>query len=116
MVDTCEVRRASIEQVTDPATGEVTDTPGELVYAGACQVQVTSTAPEQNDAADVRYHLLPVVVSVPIDETRYEQGDVVTITASQLDPALAGRRYRVEAVLAKTYATARRLVCEEGVT
>jgi Family of unknown function (DUF6093) len=49
---------------------------------------------------------IPATVDVPVDH-------LVTITASQLDPNLVGRRYRVAGHLHKTYATANRLAVEE---
>ena len=115
MTDGCQIRRGGGALTTDPETGEVTEAAGAPLYLGACRVQVTTTAPEQSDAGEVRFQLLSVVVSVPVDGTVYEQGDVVQVTRSQNDPALVGRRFRVESVVFKSHATARRLLCEEGV-
>lgn len=115
MLDSCVIRASGGGQATDPVTGVVTETPGAVRYTGPCRVQVEAQSVEQDDAGERRYQLLNAVVSVPVDATRYEQGDLVLVTGSALDPALVGKRYRVRTAVAKTNLTARRLHCEEGV-
>lgn len=108
MVDTCTVARPGA--VTDPVTGEAEAVE---VYAGRCKIQ-TYEGYEQNPTAGgavltvQRYR-----VDMPVS-FRPEAGDVVTIVASQTDPHLVGKTYRVTAPFSKTYATASRCFVDEG--
>lgn len=114
MVDTCAITRSGGADTFDPDTGEYTTPAGTTIYAGACQVQLTdslnaSTPDVGGEAATISR----LVVKVPMSVEDVQVDDVVTITASLLDPDLVGRRYRVASRFAKTFATARRLEVEE---
>lgn len=108
MTDTCTVGRPG--DVTDDVTGEAQTV---VVYEGRCKVQ-TYEGYEQNPTAGgavltvQRYR-----VDLPVS-FRPEAGDVVTIVASQTDPRLVGKTYRVTAPFNKTYATASRCFVDEG--
>ena len=65
------------------------------------------------DHLDTDTTVLGLIVQLPVDATVYRIGDRVTITASVFDPALVGVVATVTALMHKTHATARRLVCEE---
>ena len=55
-------------------------------------------------------------VSIPVSSTAPKVADVVTITASQNDPALVNRVFRVREEMHKSHATARRVVVQEEQT
>ena len=66
----------------------------------------------QNVGEALVYQLL-IDVQVPMSVTGLAVGDVVTVTASALDPDLVGRHFWVKDLAHKTHMTARRLGCEE---
>lgn len=110
MLDTCITGRPG-EETTDGA-GNVT-VPLEPLYAGRCLVQ-TYEAQESNPVAGgatltvQRYR-----VDVPVGSFAPAIGDVITIITAAADPNLAGRTYRVVALLHKSQATAYRLGVQE---
>lgn len=111
MVDTCTITRGPGAETFDPATGEYVTSAPVTLYTGPCRVKaagvdVVTQAPGQADS------LLPFEVSVPITAVAFAVDDVVTITASQLDPALVGLVLRVTLIPAGSHLTARRLGCE----
>jgi len=110
MTDACTLERPG--ELVDDVTGEAVM---ETVYEGRCKIQ-TYEGYEQNPTAGgavltvQRYRVdLPVTVQP-------RPGDIVTITASETDPNLAGKAYRVTAPFNKTYATASRCFVDEVVT
>lgn len=110
MLDTCTAGRPG-EEETD-GQGNVT-TPLTPLYAGRCLVQ-TYEAQESNPVAGgatltvQRYR-----VDVPVGAFAPAIGDVITINTAAADPNLAGRVYRVVALLHKSQATAYRLGVRE---
>ena len=115
MVDACTITRAGSGDTTfDPNTGTYTDAADTTIYTGRCEVQVSDGLNAQT--SDVGGHLVTdmrVTVKVPMSVDGVWVGDVVTITASELDPDLVGKTYRVLGTFAKSFATARRLQVEE---
>ena len=116
MVDACIV--------TDPATATAPswndetgqwETPDAApLYAGRCQVQVPNVAEQSADAGERDWTVQAAIVKLPVTGSEdVEPGHTVTMTAATLDASLAGRRFTVRADHAKTFATARRLRCEE---
>ena len=102
------------EPQTDPDTGDVT-TPMDVLYTGPCRVQ-TYEAQESNPEAGASVRTVQrYQVHIPVGSYAPEVGHVVEITTAALDPYLSGRRYRVEALLHKTLATAYRLSVHEEV-
>lgn len=108
MVDTCQITRPG-EQVTDRRTGGVYAVPDTLEYTGACKVQSYQPFEQNPEAGAHTYSVQRYQVHVPVGAYVPHVGDVVTITAATLDPHLAGRMYRVVALLHKSLATAYRL-------
>jgi len=112
MTDTCVVRRVAGVTV-DSLTGKETPTYVQQ-YAGPCKVQSTaleSRTPEVIGHTATVQHL---AVHFPVGAFAMLPGDVVEITASAVDPMLAGREFRtVEELPVKTYATAYRVSVEE---
>jgi hypothetical protein len=107
MVDACTVTRPGPD-VTDPDTGVVTST-NVTTYTGRCKVQGLDPQEATPVAGGYSFTVQRYRVDVPVGAYRPAIGDVVTITAAALDPYLAGRDYRVVALLHKTAATAYRL-------
>ena len=106
MVDECEVTRPG-EPVTDPVTGDVTpsSTP---VYAGPCKVQQTIAQSSNPVAGGHSFTVQDSRVDFPVAAGPLAIDDVVTITASVLDPQLVGAVFRVAELFQKSMATAQR--------
>jgi hypothetical protein len=114
MVDHCTITRASTEQgVLDPVTGLHVEPPPQVIYSGLCKVQRAGLTPATPLAGERRFTVEVVEVHVPMRVTGVDVGDPVTIDSSLFDPALVGRDFTVRGDPAKSYATARRLRCEE---
>lgn len=117
MIDTCRIDAGPADLGTfNSTTGQYTPPPATEVYTGPCQVQVTdSLAARTSDVGGAEITVQRLSVKVPITAVGIKVNHVVTITAvgEGSDPELVDRRYRIEATHAKTYATARRLQCEE---
>lgn len=117
MLDACTIRRRG-PVTTDPATGVVTPswTP---VYSGPCKIQdskgfgAAGTAPQSGEH---RFTVQGWQLHLPVAATGPTVGDVVTVTAAAVDPALVGRTYHLGNVFAKTYPTAGRFQLEEVVS
>ena len=112
MVDACTVTRPAGAAGQDESTGRRTAAAAATVYAGVCRVQLPDVDPNRSDAGERTWTVERSTISLPISVLTVAVGDVIAITASALDPALVGRRYRVTGVAAKTHLTARRLSCE----
>lgn len=114
MVDSCRIeRRSSGAPVFDATSGTYTDPASTDLYVGPCRVRNY----RQNNDRVVQFgaepvSLWPFVVSVPIDVTGLQVDDLITITASVLDPGLNDLRLRVRDVTLGSQVTARRLGCE----
>ncbi|WP_157779116.1 DUF6093 family protein [Micromonospora sp. WMMA2032] len=117
MTDECVVE-AVTGSTTDPESGEVVETVGE-VYAGRCRVQqgasrggVSAAAVEvgEADLLMLQWILqLPLLASVGV-----RAGHRVRIVECRSDPDLEGRAFHVRSEFAKSHATARRLGIEEA--
>ena len=106
MVDACTVTRPG-PVVTDPVTGNVTpsSTPA---YTGACKVQQTISQASNPTAGGHAFTIQDSRVDVPVSAGPLKVNDVVTITASVLDPQLVGTVFRVVELFHKSMATAQR--------
>ena len=114
VTDTCTVTRpGSGEPTLDPDTQTNTYPSDTTVYEGACRVQVRGGAVASADDFGGRAVTSSAVeVQVPVGATEFAEQDVVVITSSEDDPALAGNSYLVESVEEKSHATVRRLLCQ----
>lgn len=113
MTDTCTITRGGGGKVFDPAAGEYVTAPGEQVYSGRCRVRPRDNADQVVEAGGQNISLFPYVLSVPVSEVAFAVDDLVTVTASVLDPALPGLVLRVRQVNVGSQVTARRLGCEQ---
>lgn len=112
MVDVCTITHGTGAATLNETTGRRTLTTS-TVYSGPCRVQVPQAQPQTSDVAERSATVQQLTISIPVTATGVAVGAVVTVTASALDPELAGRVFRVSGVHHKTHATARRLACEE---
>jgi hypothetical protein len=112
MGSTCVVHAKSDEQVTDPVTGRVTNTPGAVVYSGACRVRPMGTQARTTEAGGAEMFDFDYLVSVPFSATGIAEGMSVTVTASP-DPTLVGVNLEIQKVDRGEHITARRLSCNE---
>mgnify|MGYP006892278397 CR=1 FL=1 len=112
MTDTVIVSRRSSVPVTDPETHEVSY-PTETIYEGSGRIQSRNT--EGKDFTDAGAAVLIVAfqaqvpVSVPL-----QQNDLIEVTASESDPLMVGRVFRVDSVQRKTHATKTEANVEEA--
>lgn len=107
MVDECVIRRRSGE-TTDPNSGVITPTYGEL-YTGKCRVQQRQAAGQEQNVGEAFVLVTRYEVQLPMSVTGLAEGDQITITASALDPDLVDRVFTVRDVAAKSHLTARRV-------
>jgi hypothetical protein len=111
MTDSCSITRIT-GYTLNPSTGVNTPTTT-TQYTGVCRVRAARAATAQDSAAgETVVPQVPVVVSVPTTVTNVNEGDRVTVTASN-DPDLVNKVLLVKAVQSSTHITARRLLCEE---
>jgi hypothetical protein len=89
MSSICTIRSRATGSTTDPDTGEVTDTPGGVVYSGICRVRPAGPEAQHTDAGGAEMFQFDYLVSVPFAVTGVAEGHRLQVTASA-DPA-AGR-------------------------
>lgn len=106
MQDACTVQRPG-PAVTDPVTGNVAPslTP---VYTGRCKVQQTIAQSSSPTAGGHAFTIQDSRVDFPVSAGPLAVDDVVTVTASVLDPQLVGTVFRVVELFHKSMATAQR--------
>lgn len=107
MVDTCTITRPGTP-VTDPNTGNVTNTPV-TVYTGKCKVQSKDSATSNPEAGEATFTVVSRQVHIPANAADVQDGDVVTITASLLNAFTVGKQYRVAGFEPDSFDTAFRL-------
>lgn len=111
MTDTLTITRASGEPVTDPETFEVTY-PRTGVYAGKGRIQSRDTDAEAVTQGAQDFTLGDSIVQVPVS-VPLAVDDEVLVTASQTDPLMVDRVFRVVVIPRKTHATMVRAGVEE---
>lgn len=111
MLDTCTITRPGAP-VTDPATGDVTNTPV-TVYSGKCKVQSKDSATVSLEAGEHTFTVVSRQVHIPANAADVRDGDVVTLTASKLNAFTVGKQYRVEGFTPDSFDTAARMPVKE---
>lgn len=111
MVDACTIKHKTGE-TTDGELGTVTPSYS-TVYTGKCKVKRQAAGAGPTDVGQASVFISALEIHVPVTVTGVVVDDLVTVTASALDPALVGSQYRVRDVLEKSFLTARRLACIE---
>lgn len=112
MLDTCTITRASGETTIDRETGLPTTT-YTTIYTGKCKVQSEAVVTLTPNSGDHRYTVDRWMVHVPVSAGGIKVGDTITITASALDPANIGRKFKIVGLFHKSMATAQRIPVEE---
>ena len=112
MVDACIIRRIT-GQVTDPDTGEVTNT-YTTIYEGKCRLQQQGQQARPEQAGEAYLLMLRRELQLPMSVTGLRTEDEVTMTASAHDPDLPGRVFLIRDLFGKTEATSRRVTVEEA--
>jgi Family of unknown function (DUF6093) len=111
MVDTCTIQHQTGSS-TDQDTG--VDTPTySTVYSGQCRFQVSAPSASETDVGEAQVYVSQTILQLPMTVVGVENEDLVTCTASALDPDLPGRAFRVKGVLRKTHSTSRRIQLQE---
>lgn len=114
MTDTCVITRVTGEPgPVDPETGLRDPAPTATVYDGKCKIQTYEPHESAVESGNhvytqQRYHL-----HLPIGAGPVAVDDTADITASETDPQLVGRTYRLAGTHHKTYATAQRILIDE---
>jgi hypothetical protein len=111
MVDACTIQRVT-GTTTNDTTGVVTPT-YTTIYSGRCRVQQVVPIAKPAHVGEAAVWLQRLVLQVPMSVTGIASDDLVTITASLLDPDLVGRTFHVRELGHKTHMTARRVQLEE---
>jgi hypothetical protein len=114
MVDACTVR--AVTGVTVNGTTGVSTPTYSTLYTGKCKVQSDSPRAANPDQGGTTMTVQRSRVDFPVGSFTPAIGHVITITASDLDPGLVGRMFRVVALLHKSMATTYRLAVEETTT
>ena len=105
MRDTCVVER-SLGEVTDPATGVVSDV-WETVYSGKCKVQGRTAVAVEPVSAGHRFTVEQLMVHLPVS-AQSQLDDRVTIAEAVMDPDLVGLQLRLTELARGSYRTADR--------
>lgn len=116
MTDTVTVRYPTGATTTDPNTG--TETPTYAVrLTSKCKVQARNLAARAEEVGGRTATTVTVELHLPVSAGVVKVGDVCEITAvgALSDTHLLGRKFRVVAPVAKSFATARRFDVEEVV-
>lgn len=113
MRSTCTITRETGEKTWNDETGTYTAAPAATVYAGRCKVQDNSRSVSEVDAGERRAAVNPLELHLPIDGSGgVRRKDLVTIESNPDDEALVGAQFFVQASIAGTTKTARRLPIE----
>lgn len=111
MVDACTIKHL-VGNTTDPETGRTTPTYSTL-YSGKCRVQQKVPVAKPAEVGQAAVWLERLEMQVPMSVVGISSNDLVTITASALDPDLVGRVFHARELGHKTHMTARRFQIEE---
>lgn len=112
MVDAGELRGPDINGPLGPDR-KYTPTPGALKYSGKAKIQTTDTIGNPSQASERVVMRTRFEVHLPMTAPAAAVDDIWTCTASELDPQLVGRRFRVVSLIHKSFMTARRIAVEE---
>lgn len=112
MIDQCVITRATGELVTDPDSGEVTET-RTPIYSGKCEVASKNSSTAEPEAGGHEFTEVSRQVKIPANAVEVRDGDVVKMTASRLNAFTVGKEYRVDGYTPDTYDTAARLPVKE---
>ncbi|MDF2915988.1 MAG: hypothetical protein K0S70_205 [Microbacterium sp.] len=109
MIDAVSVSRPT--GAVNPITGQPTTS---VVYTGKAKVQTYEAFEKQPEVGGGTVTVQRYTVHLPIATYVPRVGDVVTVTAAVLDSNLVGRRYVVQGLLHKSFATSYRLLVDDN--
>jgi hypothetical protein len=113
MTDTCTITRGNPNPGPfDTVTGTYSTPAATVIYTGKCRARGSARFDKVVDAGGQPITLYRFTVSLPVDGTVFHVDDIVLLTSSALDPALAGLLLRVREPEFGSQITARRLGCE----
>lgn len=112
--DECVALQETGRAELDPVTRRETQRHREL-FRSPCKVKATDAAGAESVAGGRTVTTVRLSVHLPVSAPAVAVGTVLKVTASKTDPQLVGRRFKVTAPFAQTYATARRVPVEEVV-
>lgn len=108
MLDKITIRRVTGE-TTDRETGKVVPVYTDM-YTGKAKMQSYEGYEQETHTAGTSVTVQRLSCHLPVGAYRINVGDIVEITASQLDPQLVGRKFRItQEAPFKTFATAYRV-------
>lgn len=112
MTDTVVVSRRSSTPVTDPETHQVTY-PTEIIYEGRGRVQSRDIEGQDYTDAGAPVMVMAFKAQVPV-RVPLQTNDLIEVVASESDPLMVGRKFRVDSVPRKTHATKTEANVEEA--
>ncbi|MDR4533215.1 DUF6093 family protein [Glutamicibacter sp. PS] len=105
MIAQCIIKRET-GHTYDPALGHEVAT-FDTIYTGRCGYDMSDTQPSDLVVAGANYTITDVMVKLPVGTT-VRKGDLVEITASELDLPRPGTKAKLEALAEGTHRTAER--------
>lgn len=112
MVDAGELRGPEVKGPINP-DGTYPVIPGALKYSGKAKAQTTDAIGHATEAGERIVMETRFEIHLPMSAPQAAVDDVWTMTSSELDPQLVGKRFRVASMIQKSFMTARRLAVEE---
>ena len=112
MTDAVIIRAPDSFGPKDPATGKRPVVAGAIRYEGAAKVQSYEAYSAAASSGAHMYTVQNHRVDIPVGAGPVFAEDIVTVTASELNPHLVGDRSTVAGVPAKSQTTAQRLQCQ----
>lgn len=109
MVDAVSILRPT--GGVNPVTGVPLTSP---VYSGMAKVQTYEAFEKQPEVGGGTATVQRYSLHLPVRDYVPRVGDVVTVTAATLDANLVGRRYVVQGLLHKSFATSYRLLVDDN--
>lgn len=113
MIDACTIDRVTGE--TEGAGGVLTPVYNRI-YDGKCRIQVRTRermGGSWTSIGEAQVIIARIEVQLPLSAPEPKESDVVTMTASVLDPLMIGKQFQVRDVMMKTMLTARRVTVVE---
>lgn len=104
MTDTLLVTRGGGGTPVTSPDGTVTVPPGEAIHNGIGRIQARATEAQDKTVAGADVLTVASLAQVPVS-VPLQDGDTIEVTASETDPLMVGRTFRVESVVRKTHAT-----------
>lgn len=116
MLDACTITRRAApvypDTTTDGDTGKVTPSVT-TIYTGPCKIQAADAAGSPTRVGEAELVTSSLTLHLPMSATGVTADDIAAVTASLLDPDLAGKVFTIRAPDHKSFKTARRFPLQE---